>query len=564
MSKATEKIFAALKADDARFVAENVASLLHSKMTARLAQERKVVAEALLSEASFKCQECGKTFSRGIPKDGDVECPKCGGLDVELAESLKEDNARETPAVKHDSSGEPLYPVWHEQSKKWVYVSVPPSNNEDYAAAPEHDTKQDAIMGAEKRGDTETVKRLNHDLGESVRLALHEGPWGPCAKCGKDAVSFTGTCSKCGHVAGRSFDAGATVYEPSKQKPVKEDWEGACPKCGDKLWKTGTGRLWCKTCGTYDKKLGEAQVIGTNPVGAREVKNLGWLLQNWQKIESFSVIKDEGGRSDCTLTAATRDGRTYVTSFASANVLWDWLTRPVFVGLSVNWFGTDIKIDKSNRAHAQQIAKGHGFYFEETVREEHMPTVEVQRVFDETGDVAETELLCGIKNLKVDMQGDVVSFVSEAALHPFKITFKSNRNSARELAWTRFAPSWDKARSDAIKALKDAYPDAVMLDVAQTDLHESADPHDPKLNFKLVSAVTEYDRKQEARYRSKGPGFYNIYALSHYLNAVQEAEKEIKQGVPVRKALVNHFNGRLLDVVLKAVGEAPSTREEQR
>lgn len=139
------------------------------------------------------------------------------------------------------------------------------------------------------------------------------------------------------------------------------------------------------------------------------------------------------------------------------------------------------------------------------MHEAFMPVSEVQRVYDETGNPSETELLCGIKQLKIDGSGNVVSFVTEAV-----------------------------------------------------------DPHDPKLHFKLVSAVTDYDRKQSARYASKGPGFYNIYALSHYLGAVQEAENKIAQGVPVRKALTQHFTGRLLDVVLKAVGEAPSTREEQR
>lgn len=78
-----------------------------------------------------------------------------------------------------------------------------------------------------------------------------------------------------------------------------------------------------------------------------------------------------------------------------------------------------------------------------------------------------------------------------------------------------------------------------------------------KLRHTLTHAVTEYDRKQSKR---KG---YNIYALAHYLGAVQEAMAELGLDT-LRDTLVEHFNGRLLDVVLKAVGEAPSTREEQR
>lgn len=44
------------------------------------------------------------------------------------------------------------------------------------------------------------------------------------------------------------------------------------------------------------------------------------------------------------------------------------------------------------------------------VFENTMPTVEVQRVFDEIGDVGETELLCGVRDLKVNTKGEVVGF----------------------------------------------------------------------------------------------------------------------------------------------------------
>jgi hypothetical protein len=75
---------------------------------------------------------------------------------------------------------------------------------------------------------------------------------------------------------------------------------------------------------------------------------------------------------------------------------------------------------------------------------------------------------------------------------------------------------------------------------------------------KLAHAVTQYDIRQ-----SKKRG-YNIYALAHYLGAVQETCREIEAGKSIRSALVGNFNGRLLDVCLKAVGEPTSTKEEQR
>jgi hypothetical protein len=81
---------------------------------------------------------------------------------------------------------------------------------------------------------------------------------------------------------------------------------------------------------------------------------------------------------------------------------------------------------------------------------------------------------------------------------------------------------------------------------------------DTHLHFKLVHAVTEYDRKQSTR---RG---YNIWALPQYLGACEAAEADIAAGKPLRKAIVSNFCGRLLDAVLKAVGESKATDLEQR
>ena len=76
--------------------------------------------------------------------------------------------------------------------------------------------------------------------------------------------------------------------------------------------------------------------------------------------------------------------------------------------------------------------------------------------------------------------------------------------------------------------------------------------------MKLSHAVTEYDRRQQ------GKRGYNVYALAQYLGAVNKVEDAVKSGKSLRAALVANFNGRLLDVCLKAVGEAASTSLEQR
>jgi hypothetical protein len=55
---------------------------------------------------------------------------------------------------------------------------------------------------------------------------------------------------------------------------------------------------------------------------------------------------------------------------------------------------------------------------EETVvpqREVAISQFEVQRIYDKIGDVGEVELLCGITNLHVNAQGQVISYICEAA-----------------------------------------------------------------------------------------------------------------------------------------------------
>ncbi len=74
---------------------------------------------------------------------------------------------------------------------------------------------------------------------------------------------------------------------------------------------------------------------------------------------------------------------------------------------------------------------------------------------------------------------------------------------------------------------------------------------------KLVHAATEYDRKQASK-RS-----YNRYALGIYLNAIDATCKDIEQGLTVRAALLVNFNDRLLDAMLKSVGETKFTEEER-
>lgn len=75
---------------------------------------------------------------------------------------------------------------------------------------------------------------------------------------------------------------------------------------------------------------------------------------------------------------------------------------------------------------------------------------------------------------------------------------------------------------------------------------------------KLFSAVADYDRKQSTK---KG---YNPYALAHYAKALQNVDRYVALGHPLRDAIVNCFRERLCDTLLKAVGLPLMSKEEAK
>ncbi len=77
-------------------------------------------------------------------------------------------------------------------------------------------------------------------------------------------------------------------------------------------------------------------------VNGKPVKNLGWMLRNWQDIRSIAItphppIAGGGLQPDAVLTAIMRDGRKYETGFSDAGILERFLDRPVFRGLPIIW-----------------------------------------------------------------------------------------------------------------------------------------------------------------------------------------------------------------------------------
>jgi len=67
----------------------------------------------------------------------------------------------------------------------------------------------------------------------------------------------------------------------------------------------------------------------------KTVKNLGWLLRNWEQVKNLRVYTQNltNPGDDAYLVAELYDGRRYETGFADQTVLLRWLRRPIFYGL---------------------------------------------------------------------------------------------------------------------------------------------------------------------------------------------------------------------------------------
>ena len=78
----------------------------------------------------------------------------------------------------------------------------------------------------------------------------------------------------------------------------------------------------------------------------KAVKNLGWLLRNWKSVERFEIKPPPAGTvftHEALMIAHCRDGVRYETLWGSKTVLLDWIHRPIFRGIPVDWFGESRK-----------------------------------------------------------------------------------------------------------------------------------------------------------------------------------------------------------------------------
>lgn len=77
-----------------------------------------------------------------------------------------------------------------------------------------------------------------------------------------------------------------------------------------------------------------------------------------------------------------------------------------------------------------------------------------------------------------------------------------------------------------------------------------------RLRFNLVSAVTEYDRKQSTK-----PS-YNMYALPQYLERVSEIMDDIAAGADPRAAITAGFTGTLVSSILRRLKMSGASKGE--
>ena len=79
-----------------------------------------------------------------------------------------------------------------------------------------------------------------------------------------------------------------------------------------------------------------------------------------------------------------------------------------------------------------------------------------------------------------------------------------------------------------------------------------------KLRFQLITAVTDYDRKESTKRN------YSIYALPQYFARVDDILSDIESGADPRSAIVAGFIGTLRNFVLRKLKMSGSTTEEAR
>lgn len=205
-----------------------------------------------VTKLEYECMECSKPFAPTLS-----ECPSCGSVrskrTMETVDyypgdgegGLSEDAIEDTPSMtvpdkERDSEEDamPKKPV----NEGYYMIHYTDGSSEKFEGSASQ-ARAKAAKSSKQIDDIETLSAGEYAAeGLSVKrfgTFLTEGVWAPCSKCG-GTVSFTGTCTKCGHKAGGSIDK--PEYDKDKPKAVKEaavskrpedfGMKSACAECG--------------------------------------------------------------------------------------------------------------------------------------------------------------------------------------------------------------------------------------------------------------------------------------------------------------------------------------------
>lgn len=153
--------------------------------------------------------------------------------------------------LPNPSDNPPAHARTHEGSREnagWSWVNR-------HAAYPESGV---SIRETPAQGHVSTVREYPSSADVSIvdELRLSLG----LAHSAQDMRSNAGTSYSENRPSFREFP---TLYGIRESKEIlanqsknfsnirTADWSGPCPHCGNKLWETGLGRYWCRSCGKY-------------------------------------------------------------------------------------------------------------------------------------------------------------------------------------------------------------------------------------------------------------------------------------------------------------------------
>lgn len=449
MAHPLHQILQSVKRKDWQSASEQVHEVLQQKVADRLATERMSLAQKALREETVKeartepikvkCQECGAKFKT---RSYDPTCPKCHGADIDIAEAvIKEEDGPACPTcgtttwrtatgrlwcLKCGKYDKPLTAAMVNKSVEKGKPSTVKESTDQFHVGMRVKPSYSVVEKARQRSMSGGVLG---DAGkrEYARLRAERGTITDIKKAGGVMVNSQTLTVK--------WDNGSTsqlldyTVEPAgMNESLKEEEE----RYFTWAYVTNDGKYKAALYRTKNTMGSPYLLVITNKetgkeVGRRIFASQGAAATVWKneiKKGDFSGVQMSEAKEEehrCEMCGSKKDVKKVDDTY---------ICKECDIEESVNEDFSDYKCDKCGKGFkatgkqncpscsSSNVTKGGKVnqskaYESVNIHETKMPTSEVQRVFDETGDVGETELLCGISNLVVNNTGDVVSFVAE-------------------------------------------------------------------------------------------------------------------------------------------------------